>query len=187
MVVLKPLKLTIVDYPKDKVEEVETANHPVKPEEGTRKIQFCREVWIEQDDFREDAPESYFRLKPGGEAKLRNAYVVKVKEVKKDRAGKVIELRCTHDPLTRDDMPSDRKVKGVIHWVSAKHCVTPTSVRLYDYLLKEGQAGAAPVDATEEEAEDDKAVTAFMKQLNPESLTEIKDAKAEASLGKAEP
>jgi glutaminyl-tRNA synthetase len=189
MVVLKPLKLTIVDYPKDKVEEVETANHPVKPEEGTRKMKFCQEVWIEQDDFREDAPESYFRLKPGGEAKLRNSYVVKVKEVVKNKAGDVVEIRCTHDPATRDCMPSDRKVKGVIHWVSARHCFQPKAIRMYDYLLRSGTAGeeVAPAEAAEEEEEDDKADHAFMKELNPKSKVVIGDAKMEESLKSAKP
>merc|ERR1719265_76729 len=102
MVVLDPLKVVIEDYPAGKEEEVEAANHPKIPEMGSRMLKFSREVWIEREDFREDAPESYFRLKPGGEVKLRYSYCIKVKEVIKDKAGKVTELRCTHDPATRD-------------------------------------------------------------------------------------
>merc|ERR1719321_1936652 len=96
MVVLDPIKVTIEDYPAGKEEEVEAFNHPSKPEMGTRKLKFSREVYIERDDFREDAPDSYFRLKPGGEVKLRYSYVIKFKEMKKDKAGQITELVCTH-------------------------------------------------------------------------------------------
>merc|ERR1719162_402948 len=101
---------------------------------GSRKLKFSRVIWIEHEDFREDAPDSFFRLKPGGEVKLRYSYVIKCKEVIKDKSGKVTQLVCTHDPASRDAMPSDRKIKGVIHWVAEKYSCTH-KVRLYDALL----------------------------------------------------
>lgn len=192
MVVLDPIKVVIEDYPEDKEEEVDALNHPQMEEMGSRKLKFSREVWIERDDFMEDAPDSYFRLKPGGEVKLRYAYVIKVKDVVKDKKGVVTELRCTHDSATRDSLPSDRKVKGVIHWVSAKHSVSHP-VRLYDYLIKpkEGVEEAPEEEAEEaeedEEEEDDKKMKEFLAQVNPESLTELKDAKLEAALSKTKP
>jgi glutaminyl-tRNA synthetase len=192
MVVLYPLKVVIEDYPEAKVEELEAANHPSKPELGSRVLKFSREIYINQDDFNEDPPAGYFRLMPGGEVKLRYSYVIKLQKVIKDKAGKITELRCTHDPATRDGMPEDRKVKGVIHWVSAKHCVTPAAVNLYDYLLSSGNAapGAeAPPAEQEKEDEEEEETEAktddFMKSLNPESLVKITDAKMEESLGSA--
>mmetsp|Transcript_51350 Transcript_51350/g.121997 ORF Transcript_51350/g.121997 Transcript_51350/m.121997 type:complete len:719 (+) Transcript_51350:93-2249(+) len=196
MVVLDPLKVVIEDYPEGKTEEVEAANHPSKPELGSRKLKFSREVWIEKSDFREDAPDSYFRLKPGGEVKLRYSYVIKVKDVVKNAAGEVTELRCTHDPATRDSMPSDRKVKGVIHWVSGQHAASH-KVRLYDYLiLPDGVA--AQEAAQEEEGEDeeneeetsgalDEKMKAFLKQVNPNSLIELSDVKFEESMKAVKP
>merc|ERR1719361_932988 len=120
MVVLDPLKVIIDDYPEDKEEEVVAQNHPADPGMGTRRLKFSREVWIEKDDFREEAPASYFRLRPCGEVKLRYSYVIKVRNAIKDKNCEVTELRCSHDPESRDAMPTDRKVKGVIHWVSAR-------------------------------------------------------------------
>merc|ERR1712151_1205127 len=195
MVVLDPLKVVIEDYPEDKVEEVEAANHPANPDMGTRKMKFSREVWIERADFQEDAPDSYFRLKPGGEVKLRYAYVIKTKEVIKDASGNITELRCTHDPSTRDTLPTDRKVKGVIHWVSAKHAVNH-KVRLYSYLLP--PETVAPEDAAPEEDEQEELdvvaevdaeakMKAFLAQVNPNSLTELTNAKLEGSLSDAKP
>merc|ERR1740123_914351 len=177
MVVLNPLKVVIEDYPEGKEETVDAMNHPANPDMGSRPIVFSREVWIEKEDFREDAPEGYFRLVPGGEVKLRYSYVIKVKEVKKNKSGEVTELRCTHDPATRDSLPTDRKVKGVIHWVAAKRAVSHT-VRLYNYLIQEEAAqeeaaqeeDAALVD--EEEPEDDAKMATFLKQVNPNSLVE---------------
>jgi len=191
MVVLDPLKVVIEDYPKGKEEEVEAQNHPGVPEMGSRKVRFSGEVWIEREDFREDAPDSYFRLRPGGEVKLRYSYVIKVREVVKDPSGKVVELRCTHDPSTRDTMPTDRKVKGVIHWVSAKHASSHV-VRLYDYLLKT-DASAPPEEVAEEAAEeeedreDEGQADDFFKKINPHSLIEVADAKLEESLSAARP
>lgn len=188
MAVLDPVKVVIEDYPKDKEEELDVENHPFNPDAGTRKMKFSGEVWIERKDFREDAPDSYFGLRPGGEAKLRKCYVIKVKDVVKDKAGVVTELRCTHDPNTRDVMPSDRKVKGVVHWVSAKHSASH-KVRLYDYLIKPSEnEEAAPEEEVEDEEEeedaedDEKKMKEFLKQVNPESLVELTDAKLEASL-----
>jgi len=191
MVVLNPLKVVIESYPEGKEEKVEAQNHPADPSMGSRPMMFSREVWIEKEDFRENAPESYFRLVPGGEVKLRYSYVIKVKEVIKDKKGEVVELRCTHDPATRDAMPSDRKVKGVIHWVSGKHAVSH-KVRLYSYLLNEAAVAeqAAAAEANEEDADeeaeepvdDDAKMASFLKQVNPDSLVELTDAKFEKAL-----
>lgn len=191
MVVINPLKVVIEDYPEGKVEEVEAANHPSNPDMGSRKIKFSRVVFIEQEDFREDAPDSFFRLKPGGEVKLRYSYVITCKEVVKDKSGNVTQLTCTHDPATRDEMPTDRKIKGVIHWVSEQHCSTNT-VRLYDALLKpeadaaqqlaEAEA-AAPAEVDEEaDVADD-----FLKQVNPNSLTVMTNAKCEEAMSSCKP
>jgi len=198
MAVLNPLKVVIEDYPKDKVEETEAANHPSKSEMGSRKLKFCREIYIERDDFSENPPEGYFRLKPDGEVKLRHSYVIKLKEIKKNSAGEIDELICTHDPSTRDTLPTDRKVKGVIHWVSARHSLKPAAVRLYNYLLKVGAADATEESAAavaeeevDEEAEEvsdsDAKKKAFLKELNPESLIELQHAKLEESLKDAKP
>lgn len=189
MVVLNPLKVVIEDYPEGKEEMVDAANHPANPDMGSRPMAFSREVWIEKEDFREDAPDGYFRLVPGGEVKLRYSYVIKVKEVKKNKAGEVTELRCTHDPATRDTMPTDRKVKGVIHWVAAKKAVSHT-VRIYNYLIAEDPSAAEEAPEAEEEMEeeapdDDAKMKEFLKQVNPNSLVELKDAKFEESLSKA--
>jgi len=189
MVVLDPLKVVIEDYPADKEESMTAQNHPTLPEMGSRSVKFSREVWIERDDFREDAPDSYFRLRPGGEVKLRYSYVIKVDKVVKDKGGKVIELRCTHDPDSRDGMPTDRKVKGVIHWVSAKHAGSHV-VRLYDYLLKT-ESSSPPEElveeAEDEEQEDDTKADDFIKKVNPQSLVEVTEAKFEQSLSSAKP
>jgi glutaminyl-tRNA synthetase len=135
MAVLKPLKVVLTNYPEDQVEMMEAMNHPNRPELGTREVPFSREVWIEQDDFMEEAPRKFFRLKPGGEVRLRSAYIIRCDEVIKDDDGKVVELRCSYDPETRSGTgTSDRKVKGTIHWVSAAHAV-PATVRLYDRLF----------------------------------------------------
>jgi len=161
MGVLKPLKVVLTDFPEDRVEELDAMNHPNRPELGTRQVPFCRELFIERDDFMEDAPKKFFRLKPGGEVRLRAAYIIRCE---------VVELRCSHDPDTRSGSgKSDRKVKGTIHWVSARHAV-PAEVRLYDRLFTDPEPGAAP---------DLHAV------LNPDSL-EVVDARLEPTLGEAE-
>ena len=169
MAVLKPLKVVLTNYPEDQVETIEAKNHPGDEAMGTREVPFSRELWIEQDDFMEDAPRKFFRLKPGGEVRLRFAYIVRCDEVIKDSEGNVIELRCQYDPATRSGMPeSDRKVKGTIHWVSAAHAVD-AEVRLYDRLF----------NVANPNAEDD-----FHKVLNPDSLESVR-AKLEPSLAEA--
>eukprot|EP00931_Biecheleriopsis_adriatica_P088743 TRINITY_DN62993_c0_g1_i1.p1 TRINITY_DN62993_c0_g1~~TRINITY_DN62993_c0_g1_i1.p1 ORF type:complete len:706 (+),score=171.12 TRINITY_DN62993_c0_g1_i1:71-2188(+) len=188
MVVLRPLKVVIEDYPEGKEEKVEAENLPGNTKLGSRPMVFSREVWIEQEDFREQASEDFFRLVPGGEVKLKYSYVIKVKEVIKNEVGEVVELRCTHDPMSRDS----RRVKGVIHWVSASNAENHT-VRLYNNLLCEDSAVAAEEDAKPEvleeaaDGEDDLKMAAFLKQVNPNSLIELKDAKFEAGMGTASP
>jgi glutaminyl-tRNA synthetase len=166
MAVLKPLKVVLTNYPDDRVEMMEAMNHPNRPDMGTREVPFSKEVWIEQDDFMEEAPRKFFRLKPGGEVRLRSAYIIRCDEVVKDDAGNVVELRCSYDPDTRSGTgSSDRKVKGTIHWVSVGHAV-PATVRLYDRLFTVPNPNAA---------------ADFMDVLNPESLETV-EAKLEPSL-----
>src|SRR5262249_3128646 len=129
LAVLRPLKVVLSNFPEGKVELLDAANHPQKPEMGVRKIPLTRELYIEQADFMEDAPTKLFRVRPGGEVRLRFAGIIKCDEVMKDAAGRVTELRCTFDP------DHARKVKGTIHWVSAEKAIT-APVRLYDHLFK---------------------------------------------------
>ncbi len=158
MGVLRPLKVVLTNYPDEQVETMTSMNHPNDPAMGERDVPFSRELWIEQDDFMEEAPRKFFRLKPGGEVRLRNAYIIQCNEVVKDDDGNVIELHCSYDPETRSGMPnSDRKVKGTIHWVSARHGIE-AEVRLYDRLFREAQPNSA----------DD-----FMQVLNPDSLETV--------------
>lgn len=137
MAVLRPIKVVLTNYPEDQVEWMEAVNNPEDPGAGTRKIPFSREFYIEEDDFREDAPAKYHRLKPGGEVRLRYAYIIKCEKVIKDPStGAIQELHCTYDPLTRSGSDtSNRKVKGTIHWVPAQHAID-AEVRLYDRLFK---------------------------------------------------
>jgi glutaminyl-tRNA synthetase len=135
MAVLRPLKVVLTNYPEGVVENVTAMNHPGNPEMGSRDVPFSRELWIEQDDFMEDAPRKFFRLKPGGEVRLRAAYIIRCDEVIKDAAGNVTELHCSYDPDTRSGSAnSDRKVKGTIHWVAAATALD-AEVRLYDRLF----------------------------------------------------
>ena len=135
MAVLKPLKVTIENYPEGQVEELDAVNHPDDPAAGSRKIKFGRELFIEQDDFMENPPKKFFRLSPGMEVRLRYAYFITCREVVKNAAGEVIELRCTYDPATKGgNAPDGRKVKATIHWVSAAHAI-PAEVRLYNPLF----------------------------------------------------
>jgi glutaminyl-tRNA synthetase len=169
MGVMRPLKIVLTNYPDshDGETEMMTAkNHPNRPELGTRELPFSREIYIEQDDFMEEAPRKFFRLKPGGEVRLRFAYIIQCDEVIKNDAGEVVELRCTYDADTRSGSgSSDRKVKGTIHWVSAEHALS-AEVRLYDRLFKTPTPGNA----------DD-----FMAELNPDSL-QVADARLENNL-----
>jgi glutaminyl-tRNA synthetase len=175
MAVLRPLKVVIENYPEGQVEQLEAANHPQRPELGMRTVPFSRELYVEADDFMENAPKGFFRLKPGGEVRLRYAYFITCKDVVKDTAGNVVELRCTYDPETRGGNASDgRKVKGTIHWVSAPHACT-AAVRLYDHLCKT------------ENPEDVPEGGSFLDNINPHSLEVVADARLEPSLAQAEP
>ena len=171
MGVLRPLKVVLTNYPEDQVEMMAASNHPNRPELGKREVPFTRELYIEQDDFMEEAPRKFFRLKPDGEVRLRNGYIIRCDEVIKDDSGNVIELHCSYDPETRSGTgSSDRKVKGTIHWVSAARAIS-AEVRLYDRLFARPDPNSA----------DD-----FMKELNPDSLTVV-DAKLEPSLADVTP
>ena len=170
MAVLNPLKIVIENYPENQVEELDAINNPEDPSAGSRKIPFSREIYIEQDDFMEDAPKKFFRLAPGREVRLRYAYFITCTNVIKDSAGKVVELRCTYDPATRGgDSPDGRKVKSTLHWVCAKTAVN-AEVRLYDNLFTKENP---------EEAEEGKDFTA---NLNPDSLKVLAGCKVEPYL-----
>jgi glutaminyl-tRNA synthetase len=173
MCVLRPLRVVIDNYPENQVELFEFANHPQRPDMGTRQVAFSRVLYIERDDFMENPPKKYHRLGPGREVRLRNAYVIKFENmVKDDQTGDVIELHCTYDPQTRNAPPADgRKIPGVIHWVSADHCV-PVWVRLYDRLFSIEDPGS------EEE---------FTQYLNPNSLENLAVCYAESSLKDVQP
>ncbi|RFF26937.1 MULTISPECIES: glutamine--tRNA ligase/YqeY domain fusion protein [unclassified Wenzhouxiangella] len=174
MAVLRPLKLVLTNFPEGETEWVEAANHPQDPDMGTRKVPLTRELYIEQDDFMEEAPKKFFRLKPGGEVRLRNAFIIQCDEVLKDEAGNVVELRCSFDPETRSGQPgADRKVKGTIHWVSAEHAVK-SEVRLYDRLFNVPHPGG--------DKEQD-----FVEHLNPESLEVLENARLEPGIEAARP
>jgi len=135
MAVMDPLKVVLTNYPEGQVEELDLVNNPEDPDAGTRKVPFARELYIERDDFREEPPPKFFRLAPGREVRLRNAYFIKCTDVMKDDKGEVVELHCTYDPATRGgDAPDGRKVKATLHWVSAKQAVT-AEARLYDHLF----------------------------------------------------
>ena len=167
MGVLRPLKVVIENYPEGQVEEVDAVNNPRDETAGTRKVPFSHEIYVERDDFMEDAPKKFFRLSLGREVRLRAAYFITCTDVIKDAAGEVIELRCTYDPETRGgDAPDGRKVKGTLHWVSAQHAVD-AEVRLYNPLFVDENPGAA---------ED------FRSVLNPESLETLSGCKLEPAL-----
>lgn len=168
LAVLDPLKITIVNFPEDEVEWLEAVNHPNRPELGTRTVPFSRELFIERSDFMEDPPRKFHRLKPGGEVRLRYAYIIKCEEVVKDANGNIVELKCSYDPATRSGSGEEgRKVKGIIHWVSAPHA-RRTEVRLYDRLF------AVPFPKGQD----------LDKELNPRSL-EIVEAAVEPALAEA--
>ena len=172
MAVLKPLKVVLTNFPEGQTEWVEVANHPQDPAMGTRRVPITREIFIEQDDFLEEAPKKFFRLKPGGEVRLRSAFIIRCDELVKNPDGEIIELRCSFDESSRSGQPgAERKVKGTIHWVSAAHAVS-AEVRLYDRLFK------VPHPAG------DKAVD-FVEHLNPDSLEILDDARLEPGLEQA--
>jgi len=173
MAVLRPLKLVLTNYPEGQSEEFDLVNHPDDAAAGTRKVSFSREIYIERDDFMEDPPKKFFRLAPGREARLRNAYFVTCAEVVKDAAGTIIELRGTYDPATRGgDAPDGRKVKATLHWVSATHAVD-AEVRLYDRLFVDENPDAGDRN--------------FLEALNPQSLEVILGCKVETMLGAVAP
>ena len=158
MAVLDPLKVVIENYPEDQVEWFDMPFSQDETIPGTRKVPFSRELYIEQDDFREDAPKKFFRLKPGSEVRLRYAYFITCQEVIKDASGKVTELRCTYDPASKGgESPDGRKIKGTIHWVSAAQAVQGT-VRLYEHLFSLQNPNSLPESQT------------YMDVLNPDSL-----------------
>ncbi len=170
MAVIDPIKLVIENYPDGQVEEMEAANHPGNADAGTRKVPFTREIYIERDDFMEEPAPKFFRLSPGREVRLRNAYLITCKDVVKDSSGNIQELICTYDPETRGgNAPDGRKVKGTLHWVSASHGI-PAEVRLYDHLLTETDPGSSG-DWTD--------------ALNPNSLTLRTEAVVEPMLAEA--
>jgi glutaminyl-tRNA synthetase len=172
MCVLAPLKVTVTNFDANVLEHFTAQLHPQKPEMGTRELPFTHELYIDRNDFRETAEKDFKRLVLGQEVRLRNAYVIRANEVVRDAAGEIVELKCTYDPDTRGKNPSDgRKVKGVIHWVSAAHC-RDVEVRLYDRLF------------SVEFPEEDKSKT-FLDFINPRSLTILKGCKAEPSLADA--
>jgi glutaminyl-tRNA synthetase len=167
MAVLRPLKLVIENYPASRTEEIDAVNHPDDAAAGTRRIPFGRELFIEREDFVEDPPRNFHRLAPGREVRLRYAYFVTCREVVKDAAGEVIELRCTYDPATRGgNAPDGRKVRGTIHWVSAAHSL-PAEIRLYHSLFTRPDPGA---DGD------------MMTDLNPHSLEVLEGARVEPGL-----
>ena len=142
LAVLRPVKVIILNWPEDQVEELDAPVHQQFPDRGRRSIPMSREIFIEEDDFNEDPPEGFYRLVPGGEVRLRNAYVIRCDEVVRDASGKITELHCIYDPNTaRGRKPEGRKVKGIIHWVSAAHAI-PAEVRLYDRLFSEPTPGS---------------------------------------------
>jgi glutaminyl-tRNA synthetase len=166
LAVLRPIKVVLTNYPEDKVEDLDAINNPEDPSAGARKIPFSRTLYIDQEDFMENAPPKYFRLRPGGEVRLKYAYIIKCESVVKDPAGNAVELHCTADLDSKSGgATANRKVKGTIHWVSAPHAID-VQVRLYDRLftVPEPDAGAD-----------------FKEHLNPHSLDVI-SAKCEPSL-----
>jgi len=171
LAVLRPIKVVLTNYPEGKIEELDAINNPEDVNAGTRKIPFGRELYIERDDFMETPPPKFFRLRPGGEVRLKYAYIIKCDEVVKDEAGKLIELRCTVDLDSKSGGPTaGRKVKGTIHWVSAVHAID-ADIRLYDRLFT----------VPEPDASGD-----FKSFINPNSL-EVANAKCEPALADARP
>ena len=167
MAVLCPLKVVLTNYPADKSEELLAENHPTRG--GKRYVPFSRELYIEREDFMEEPPKKFFRLRPGGEVRLKHAYIIKCEEVVKDEKGEITELRCTYDPESKSGgSAANRKVKGTLHWVSANDALD-AEVRLYDYLLK---------------TDNEETTADFIASLNPHSLEVIEGAKVEPSLAR---
>ncbi len=170
MAVLNPIKLVIDNYPEDLVEEIEVEVNPEDPSMGTRKVEFSKELYIEEDDFMEEAPNKYFRMKIGNEVRLKGAYYVSATSCVKDENGKVVEVHCTYDPESKGGQtPDGRKVKGTIHWVSAAHAIN-AEVRLYDRLFNV------------ENPSDESNVGDFTENLNPQSMIVLENAKVESTM-----
>ena len=183
--VINPVKLVITNYPEDKVEELTAINNPERPEDGTHTIEFSRELWIERDDFMEDAPKNYFRLTPGREVRLKNAYIVLCTGCNKDENGNVTEVLCEYIPETKTgEAEANRKVKSTIHWVSCDHC-QKAEVRLYDRLW----SAENPRDemAAIREAKNCDALTAMKEMINPDSLKVLKNCYVEKYLTSCKP
>ncbi len=173
MGVLRPLRVVIENYPQGETEMLQAINNPEDPAMGNRDVPFSRVLHIERDDFMEDPPKKFFRLAPGREVRLRYAYFITCREVVKDEAGEIVELRCTYDPATRGgDAPDGRKVKATLHWVSAEHAID-AEVRLYDRLFNKENPGEGKAD--------------FIEHLNPDSLEILRGCKLEPSLADAAP
>jgi glutaminyl-tRNA synthetase len=173
--VLRPLKVVLVNYPEDREETFEAVNNHEDPDAGTRAVPFARELWIEREDFREDPPRKFFRLSPGAEVRLRYAYLIRCVDVVKDADGEVVELHCTYDPETRGgSAPDGRKVRGTLHWVSARHAVD-AQVRLYDRLFIARDPSAVHQGGD------------WRDLLDPDSLTVLDGCKVEPMLADAQP
>ncbi|MBN2744755.1 MAG: glutamine--tRNA ligase/YqeY domain fusion protein [Marinilabiliaceae bacterium] len=172
--VLDPVKLIITNYPDDQVEMMETINNPEDESMGSRTLPFCKELFIERDDFMEEPPKKFFRLGPGLEVRLKSAYIIKCESFVKDANGNITEIHCTYDPETRSGMPqSERKVKGTLHWVSARHCID-AEVRLYDRLFMDAEPdGHKDVD--------------FKEFINPDSLKVLSNCKLEPCMKDVKP
>jgi glutaminyl-tRNA synthetase len=169
--VLDPLRVVITNFPEGQIETVDVVNNPEDPAAGTRAVSFGRELWIERDDFMEEPAPKFFRLAPGREVRLRNAFFITCDEVVKDDAGRIVELRCTYDPATHGgDAPDGRRPKATLHWVSAAHAI-PAEVRLYDHLFMSSEPGGDDLFA----------------DLNPASETIVRGAMLEPSLAEARP
>ncbi len=175
MVVLRPLRLVIDNYPEGQVDEFDVVNNPEDASKGTRKVPFGKVLYIEQDDFREDPPKKFYRLSPGREVRLRNAYLVTCTSCVKNEAGEVVEVHCTYDPETKGGTaPDGRSPKATLHWVSAQHAVN-VEVRVYDHLFAQEDPNDVP-DGVD-----------YKTNLNPDSLVVIKGAMAEPMLAGAQP
>ena len=175
MAVLDPLKVVITNYPDDETDELDAVNNPEDAAAGTRKVPFSKELYIERADFMEDPPKKFFRLGPGREVRLRYAYFITCTDVVKDDQGNIVELHCTYDPATRGgDAPDGRRVKGTLHWVSARHALD-AEVRLYEHLF------------TQENPEKTEEGQDFTANLNPDSLKIVEHCKVEPYLKDAKP
>jgi len=173
--VLDPLKITVSNFPENKVEYFELPDNPSLPDSSTRKVPFTKTLFIEKSDFCENPPGKYFRLKPGGEVRLMGSYIVKCEEIIKDANGEVVEVIVSADLETGNKMPADgRKIKGTIHWVSAQHAISADAM-LYDHLFTIPNVFDIPEDKT------------YSDYLNPDSLTKLTNCKLEPSLADAKP